>query len=90
MRKRKGFELQNVCNEYLLIPTGVENIDFSKIISLNETAAYLWNNIPETEPFTVETVAELLIKEYEVEEEIALEDSRLIAESFIESGIAEE
>ena len=90
MKTKKGFEMQNVCGEYLLVPAGVENVDFSKIISLNETAAYLWNCVEELESFDIETLAELLTKEYEVEMEVAIEDCRMIAERWIEIGIAEE
>lgn len=90
MRVKKGIELQNVCNEYLLIPAGIENVDFSKIISLNPTAAYLWENVSKMESFDTDTLVKLLLKEYEVEEPIAREDSRLIIERWLETGIIEE
>ena len=90
MKTKKGFELQNVCGEYLLVPAGVENVDFSRIISLNETAAYLWKSVEDIDSFDMETLAELLTKEYEVEKDIAIEDCRMIAERWIEIGIAEE
>lgn len=82
--------MQNVCNEYLLIPAGIENVDFSKIISLNPTAAYLWENISEMESFNTDTLVELLLKEYDVEETIAREDCELIIERWIETGLIEE
>lgn len=90
MKVKKGIELQNVCNEYLLIPAGIENVDFSKIISLNPTAAYLWENVSNMESFDIDTLVELLLKEYEVEEPIAREDSQLIIERWLETGIIEE
>lgn len=64
-------------------------MDFSHIISLNPTAAYLWENIAGKESFTVEDMAELLLKEYDVEKEIALEDCVLIAERWAEMGLIE-
>ena len=64
-------------------------MDFSHIISLNPTAAYLWENIAGKESFTVEDMAELLLKEYDVEKEIALEDCALIAERWAEMGLIE-
>ncbi|MBQ7878916.1 MAG: PqqD family protein [Bacteroidaceae bacterium] len=89
MKTKKGFELQNVCGEFLIVPAGEENVDFSKIISLNSTAAYLWENVAEMESFTVETLVELLTKEYDVDEATAKEDCQMIAERWIEVGIAE-
>lgn len=90
MKVKKGFELQNVCGDHLLVPAGIENVDFSKIISMNPTAAYLWENIAEMESFTVDTLVDLLLQEYEVSEEIAREDCNLIIERWIETGIIEE
>ena len=90
MRVKKGIELQNVCNEHLLIPAGIENVDFSKIISLNPTAAYLWENIAELDNFNIDTLVELLLKEYEVEEAVAREDCQLIVERWAEIGLIEE
>ena len=49
--------MQNVCGEHIIIPAGIENVDFSKIISLNPTAAYLWENVAKMESFTVEDMA---------------------------------
>lgn len=89
MKTKKGFELQNVCGEFLIVPAGEENVDFSKIISLNSTAAYLWENVAEMESFTVKTLVELLTKEYDVDEATAKEDCQMIAERWIEVGIAE-
>lgn len=90
MKTKNGFELQEVCGEHLLIPAGVENVDFSKIISFNETAAYLWKNVEGRDYFDIDTLVELLTKEYDVEREVALEDCRLIAEYWAEAGIIEE
>ena len=39
MKIKKGFELRNVCGEHVVIATGIENVDFSKMITLNESAA---------------------------------------------------
>ena len=89
MKIKNGLELQNVCGEHIIIPAGEENMDFSQIISLNPTAAYLWENVAERESFTVEDMAQLLLDEYEVEEDIALEDCKLIAECWAEMDILE-
>mgnify|MGYP000732656523 CR=1 FL=1 len=42
MRIKDGFELREICGEHVILSHGMDNIDFSKIISLNETAAFLW------------------------------------------------
>lgn len=89
MKIKEGFQLQNVCGEHIIIPAGEENIDFSHIISLNPTAAYLWEKIAEKAEFTIEDMVQLLLEEYEVEEDVALEDCKLIAERWAEMGLTE-
>ena len=42
MKAKTGFHLRNICGENVIVAEGIENIDFSKIISMNESAAYLW------------------------------------------------
>ena len=39
MRIKEGFELREICGEHVILSHGMDNIDFSKIISLNETTA---------------------------------------------------
>lgn len=45
MRIKDGFELREICGEHVILSHGMDNIDFSKIISLNETAAFLWKGL---------------------------------------------
>ena len=90
MKIKEGFEIQNVCGEHIIVPAGVENVDYSKIISLNETAAYLWESAAQKASFTAEDLVSLLLAEYEVEESIAREDCELIIERWKEMGLVEE
>lgn len=90
MKAKKGFELQNVCGEYIIVPAGIENVDFSRIISLNPTAAFLWEKVSGMEEFTIETLVEALLEEYEVEEAVAREDCALIIERWAEMELIEQ
>lgn len=88
MKTKKGFVLRNVCGENIIVAEGKENIDFTKIISMNETAAYLWKNV-EGKEFDSDTLMSLLINEYEVDDTTANNDAKNIAKQWIEAGIAE-
>ena len=89
MKINKGFELREMCGEYIIIGTGVENIDFSKVISLNESAAWLWRQVEDKE-FTPESLAALLMGEYDVNEDVALADAAALAAQWVSVGIAAE
>ena len=86
MKINKGFELREMCGEHIIIGTGVENIDFSKVISLNESAAWLWREV-EGKEFTPETLAALLQQQYEVDEATALADATALANQWVSVGI---
>lgn len=90
MKIKEGFELQNVCGEYLIISAGEENVDFSKIISLNESAAYLWEHLQALQSFDVDNMVELLMQEYDVEPSIAREDCEAMLKRWLEVGLVEE
>lgn len=68
---------------------GEENIDFSNIISMNETSAYLWKNIQGKDNFTAEDLVALLQQEYDVDPSVALEDTKALINQWIEAGIVE-
>lgn len=88
MRIKNGFELRNVCGEHIIISHGIENIDFTEILTLNESAAYIWNKVIGTD-FTEEDVVRVLLEEYDVTEEEAREDVKELLASWVTVGIAE-
>lgn len=89
MKRKKGFVMRLVCGERIVMGEGRENIDYSNIISLNETAAYLWEKV-EGKDFTPEDLAALLEEEYEVDHETALADSKKLCYEWVKVGIVEE
>lgn len=86
MRIKDGFELREVCGERIILSSGMENIDFSKIISLNETAAFLWEKA-EGHDFTEEELADALLAEYEVDADTARKDVADVVASWREIGL---
>ena len=90
MKIKKGLEIQNVCGEHIIVATGIENVDFSQIISLNETAADLWKGVAGMDSFDIDDMVKILLDEYDVEEEVAREDCAIIAERWREMGLLEE
>ncbi len=89
MRVKKGFRLRTVGKEYIIAGEGLEHVDFNKLISLNASAAYLWQEI-EGKDFDVQHLAELLTTKYDIPAQQALDDSNDIAKNWIDAGIVEE
>ena len=89
MKQKKGFVLREVCGENVIVGEGVEAINFGKLISLNESAAYLWKQATALGDFTPEQLAEALKQEYEVSDEQALTDVNRIVKEWQKVGIVE-
>lgn len=88
MKIKKGFVLRQMCGENIVTAEGLEHINFNKLISLNTTAAFLWEKV-EGKEFTAEEMAQHLVKEYGIDMELALTDAGKLAQAWIDAGIAE-
>ena len=88
MKIKKGFVLREMCGEHIVTGEGLENINFNKLISLNPTAAYLWQEVADKE-FTAEEMAQLLIDRYGIDKELALKDSVNLCNALLDAGVAE-
>ena len=88
MKIKKGFILREMCGENIVTAEGLEHINFNKLISLNSTAAFLWNKVADKE-FTAEEMAQMLVDEYQIDMELALTDSKALCQAWIDAGVAE-
>ena len=89
MRAKKGFKLRNICGENIIVAEGKENIDFNNMISMNETSAFLWEQIEQKDNFDAETLTELLLDNYDVDKETALNDASELIKQWLEAEIIE-
>ncbi|MFC2394528.1 MAG: PqqD family protein [Alloprevotella tannerae] len=89
MRIKPNFELRDICNQKVIIAQGLENIDFNKIIALNESSAYLWQQIVD-KSFTEADLVTLLCKTYEVDEATATKDIKNFIKTLRELNLIED
>ena len=90
MKAKKGFNLREVCGQHIIVAQGKENIDFSNIISMNDSSAWLWQQILANDmDFVAKDLAALLMEEYEVDAQTALADSETLIKQWQEAGIIE-
>jgi len=72
MKIKEGFILKSVADSFVVVPTGANIVDFSAMITLNETGAFLWETLKND--VTEEELTSALMSEYEVDKETADED----------------
>jgi len=88
MKAKKGLVLRDVCGEHIIVAEDKENIDLCDVISMNNTSAFLWNSVKDTD-FDASTLAKRLVETYEVSEEEALKDASELLEQWQHIGIVE-
>ena len=88
MRIKKGLELRDVCGEKVIIPQGIENLDFSKMINLDEPAAFLWEKVSNND-FSEEQLTAAPCEEYDVDTQTAQQDVHALVEEWKKLGIVE-
>ena len=73
MKTSKGYTLRSLGQEFILVAEGLEAVDFSRMISMNESAAFLWKAVEDKE-FDADTLINLLMEEYGISREVAEKD----------------
>ena len=89
MRIKKDFVLREVCGENVIMGEGLKAIDFRKILTLNESAAWLWKEAKAQGDFTIESLTDRLCEEYEVSTEEARSCVTDLLEKLDKEGVIE-
>ena len=89
MKKINGFAMRRLGQDAMIVAESVDLIDFDKIVSLNSSAAYIWESLPDND-FSTRTITDLLMQRYDVEERIASKDAEDLVNLWIKAGIITE
>ena len=72
MKIKDGFVLKEIAGSHMVVPLGSQVANFSYIIKLSESGAFLWSLLSEDK--TVDELVYALLGEYDVDEIKARED----------------
>lgn len=89
MKLKKGYRLRSLGQEFILVAEGLDAVDFSRMISMNESAAFLWKEV-EGKDFDAEMMTALLMDNYDITRETAQSDVAALLESWSAVGLIEE
>lgn len=88
MKIKKGFVLEKVGDSYLACATGKLAREFSGLVKLNETGAFIWNIFAESDA-SIDEAANKVIAEFDISKEVALADISAFVENLNKNGIIE-
>ncbi len=85
MKLKDGFVLRTVGGNHLVVPVGAQTVDFRCMITLNDTGAFLWQQLQqERQP---EELTAALLEEYEVSPQQAAADVSAFLEKLREAAL---
>lgn len=89
MKTKKGLVLRPLGKEHILMPEGLEAEGFDAMISMNESAAFLWKTV-EGKDFDSDQLTSLLMQEYGITREVAEHDVADMLRGWKEMRIVED
>ena len=85
MKVKDGFELKEIADNYVVIPTKRNVVDFNSMIMLNEVSAFLWLQLLEEK--NEQELVKALLKEYDVDKDTATEDVKVFVSELAAAGV---
>ena len=87
MKIKDGFLLKEVAGNNIIVPIGDNLVDFSAMITINETGAFLWKLLQNGAE--IDELVTAMTGEFEVDENTAKEDINDFVNVLKEKGILE-
>jgi len=87
MKIKSGYMLRVVAEHYVVIPIGARTVEFTGVITLNSTGAFLWESI--SGGITEDGLVERLLAEYGVDADTARSDIRAFLEVLEDNDLLE-
>jgi len=88
MKIKDGFILKKVSDTAIVVAVGKRVKEFNGIISLNETAEFLWNNLEKAN--SVDQLADILCSEYDVTKEKAVQSCQSFVDKLREANVLDD
>ena len=85
MKIKDGFVLRNICDEFIVVAVGRQTLDFKGLIKLNESGAFLWEQLKNE--ITEDELLKALTAEYDVDEATAKADVAAFLNSLKEADL---
>jgi hypothetical protein len=89
MKTQKGYVLRDLGSEYVLVAEGAGAVDFTRMISMNASAAFLWEQV-EGKDFDSNTLASLLMEQYGISRETADQDAAHLLQNWKDANLIDE
>ena len=84
MKRNPEFVIRQVADRFVIVPVGTAAEKFSGMITINATGKFLWDLLENEK--SLESLAQALVEEYEIDMELALKDVKTFLEPIRPTG----
>ena len=84
MKKIKDFAVREIAGECLLVPMDTTAQAFNGLISLSDTARFIWENIEKVD--SLKAMVDMMVQEYEIDEQTAARDAVRFISHLVQIG----
>ncbi len=88
MRTKKDLVLRPLGDQFILVAEGNAVADFTQMVSMNASSAYLWDAV-EGKDFELATLVDLLVEAYGIPKDQAEHDAAVVLDDWKRIGITE-
>ena len=87
MKLKEDFVLRQVADTWVVLPLGAASVDFNGMLTLNETGAFLWQQLQNGA--AADALVSALTAEYDVTPAQAAADVQAFCQKLLDVGCAE-
>lgn len=86
MKISEKYKVREMAGEHIIVMPGRYGADMTRVVALNATSLYLWEQLTGRE-FDLDEVVHLLVEQYEIDPETARTDAEKWVEQLQKCGI---
>ena len=87
MKLNGKYKLRKVSDSYVVVKLGGGSLNLSQLITINETGAFIFNQLQKE--VTMDELVAAILDEYEIDEARAREAAEVYVTKLVDMGIAE-
>lgn len=87
MKIAKEFILRDIAGECVLVPTGATTQEFNGLITMSDTAKFIWENMEKVD--SLDEMIAAILEEYEIDKETAAKDAEEFIGQLVQAGFVE-
>lgn len=89
MKLKDNLAMRKIGDEYIMVSESGSTLDYTRVISLNDSAAYLIQKVV-GEPFSKEDLVSMITEKYDIDKQTAETDVQKLLDKLLKAELIDE